>query len=151
MLEPMDNVLNIKKFLFSLISKFIIYLWLFIILTGISFAQETKPIIKIGILANNGIENCKKTWQPTINYLNISMPDHNFQLVPVLYFDMAKYVQNQKIDLVLCNSGQYIELAYHSDLRILATLKEYRPKFYEVLHRVIGHDGNTHLTDAKTG
>ena len=90
MLEPMDNVLNIKKFLFSLISKFIIYLWLFIILTGISFAQETKPIIKIGILANNGIENCKKTWQPTINYLNISMPDHNFQLVPVLYFNTTQ-------------------------------------------------------------
>ena len=82
--------------------------------------------IQIGVLAVWGEKITHEMWQPTINYLNKTIPSHHFLLKPLNLLDTTDAVKNQKIDFIITNPGNYIDLEARFHVSRLATLKTKR-------------------------
>ena len=66
----------------------------------ISFSKD----ISIAVLAFSGTEYAGRTWQPTIDYLNRHIPEHEFSMVAIEPSDITlleKLVEQQKVDFVI--------------------------------------------------
>ena len=97
-----------------------ILLWLLQFSYGSASAVES---YRVGVLAYRGLEEATNRWQPTVNYLSSRFPDRSFQFIPLTLDKTEAAVREQKIDFLLTNTGQYIELDARHELRPLATLK----------------------------
>ena len=80
--------------------------------------------MRIGVLAFRGEENALKRWMPTAAFLNEKIPAHNFTVVPLNLADMRAEVAAGRIDFVITNTGQYVELEVFYGVSRIATLKE---------------------------
>jgi len=81
------------------------------------------PVYKIGVLAFRGEEKALKRWLPTAEYLNQRISNSSFIVVPLDLEQLRHAVEKQKIDFVITNTGQYVELeAFYGASRI-ATVK----------------------------
>ena len=89
-------------------------------------ALAEKKDVQIGVLAVWGGEITHKMWQPTINYLNKTIPTHHFILKPLKLGQTADIVKNNDIDFILTNPGNYIDLEARFGISRLATLKTKR-------------------------
>ena len=107
-----------------------ILLWLLQFSCGSASAVES---YRVGVLAFRGLEEATNRWQPTVNYLSSQFSDRSFQLIPLTLDKTEAAVREQKIDFLLTNTGQYIELDARHELRPLATLQN-RYK-HNVTHR----------------
>lgn len=91
------------------------FLILIIILSIISifsldiFAQNDK-VLKIGILSFEDKNETLKKWKPLERYLNESLPEYRFEVIPLFFEEMNQHVSNQKVDFVFTNPSHYIEL-----------------------------------------
>ncbi len=67
--------------------------------------------VSIGLRANRGIEKGLKKWQPTVDYLNARIPEHNFVLSP---YESIKALNSAAghgdFDFVLTNPSSYTEM-----------------------------------------
>jgi len=99
---------------------FIIFL-LIILCPGI---VSGKDVVRVGVLANRGYDECIKKWQPTIEYLSKKIPEHNFQLVPLSFEEITPAVKIAKIDFLICNSGMYVDLEAGYGISRIATIKK---------------------------
>lgn len=90
--------------------KFILLNFLLIVLINNYSAAEQKQAIKIGILANRGINKCIELWQPTIDHLNKVLPNYSIQLTPLTYSSIDSAISKAEIDFVFCNPAEYIRL-----------------------------------------
>jgi diguanylate cyclase (GGDEF)-like protein len=72
------------------------------------FSHETE--VRFGALANKGVENALKRWNPTADYLNQQLPGYSFKLVPLRFEEVEPAVKNENIDFILTNTSHYIEL-----------------------------------------
>ncbi|WP_148288426.1 response regulator [Prochlorothrix hollandica] len=88
--------------------------------------RQELPIVRVGVMAIRGVEQTQTQWQPTIDYLNQAIPDHQFVLVPLEFESMEAVVQNKEIDFVLPNPGMYVELEWVYGAQRIATLKNLR-------------------------
>lgn len=86
-----------------------------------SFAA--KKDVQIGVLALWGEKIALEMWQPTIKYLNKTIPTHHFLLKPLKLVNTAEAVQKQRIDFIITNPGNYIDLEARFHISRLATLK----------------------------
>ena len=106
----------------NLLKKLIFFVLL--LSTSISYAQP----VKVLVIAINGIETAKLEWQPTIEYLQNSMPQHSFSLVPLPPSDLAKIkdlIANNEIDFVISQPAIYIDLEINFGVsRILTMVKK---------------------------
>lgn len=89
--------------------------------TQISHAVEKD--VHIGVLTMWGEKISHQMWQPTMNYLNKTIPGHNFILKPLKLEQTAKVVKQNNIDFILTNPGNYIDLEARFGISRLATLK----------------------------
>ncbi len=89
--------------------------------TQTSFAM--KKDVHIGVLAMWGEKVTKQMWQPTMNYLNQSIPNYNFILNPLKLHQIDEVIKQNNLDFILTNSGNYIELSTRYGISRLATLK----------------------------
>lgn len=96
---------------------------IFIIQNFFALAQ-TVPI-KIGVLAHKGIEECRTSWQPTIDYLNTAIPEKKFELVPLTFQNINEATARHDIDFVICNPGMYVELEYKYRVSRMLTYNHY--------------------------
>jgi len=74
-----------------------------------SFAEQ----VNILVVATDGVEVAKEEWQPTIEYLQASLPQHAFHLVPVSPFDLGRIkalIARQEIDFVITQPAIYVDL-----------------------------------------
>ncbi|MDH5734477.1 MAG: phosphate/phosphite/phosphonate ABC transporter substrate-binding protein [Gammaproteobacteria bacterium] len=95
-------------------------------LTQTLFAAE----YKIAVRAINGIEAGTKQWQPTIDYLNQAIPEHNFILVPIVKLqDIQASVAVAEVDFVLTNPSSHVEMMELYQTTALATLNNKRGSF----------------------
>lgn len=85
-----------------------------------------KPLYRVGVMAIRGVEQAEKQWQPTIDYLNQTIPSDRFELVLLEFATMEAMVKNQQIDFVLPNPGMYVELEWVYGARRIATLQNLR-------------------------
>ena len=74
-----------------------------------ALAQEGP--VRLGVLANSGLERCLEQWGPTVQYLNQELPGHAFSLVCLEFGEMAQAVKDKRVDFLLTNSSIYSELA----------------------------------------
>ena len=72
-------------------------------------ARASAPV-RIGILAHKGADSCRKTWQPTIDYLDKALPGRQFELVPLEFNDIEPAVRNNSIDFLICNPAIYVDM-----------------------------------------
>jgi len=88
-----------------------------------SLEPEQTPIYKIGVLAFRGEEKALKRWLPTAEYLNQRIPNASFIVVPLDLEQLRHAVEKQKIDFVITNTGQYVELEVFYGASRIATVK----------------------------
>jgi two-component system sensor histidine kinase TtrS len=79
--------------------------------------------LTIGVLAFRGEQDAIERWSPTADYLSSSMTEYQFQVVPLSLEGMRSHVEQDKLDFVLTNTGNYVVLEDAFGISRLATLK----------------------------
>ena len=91
-------------------------------LTFLTAPAQAAPPVRIGVLAFLGSEIAFSHWSPAVAHLEASFPGRNFALA---YYDAAglrQAVQQQAVDFVITNSGQYVTLEAEFGVSRIATL-----------------------------
>ena len=90
-------------------------------------AQATgKPGVthaKIAVLAFRGAEQALNRWSATAKYLERAIANHTFEVIPLSLEEMKKVVAEGKVDFVLTNTGNYVELEAGFGITRIATLR----------------------------
>lgn len=91
------------------------------VLTNYAFADN----IVVAVRAHSGIEKAANQWQPTLNYLQQSLPEHHFKLLPVKGIkEMEDKVGSNQIDFVITQPVAYVDLErYYKTTRLLTLQK----------------------------
>jgi len=85
-----------------------------------------EELVKIGVLATRGSEQCLKSWGPTADHLSRLIPGKTFVIVPLSHEQIAPNVKQAKVDFLLTNSSFYVELEQQYGINRIVTLKEMR-------------------------
>ena len=65
----------------------------------------------VAVRAHNGIENAINQWQPTLDVLAKQLPQHTFNLKPIVSLnEISAAVVRSEIDFVLTNPSSFVEL-----------------------------------------
>jgi len=89
-----------------------------------SAGAEQSVTVRFGVLAARGPVECRKRWQPTVDYLTAEVPGCVFRLVPLAYDEVASAVAEERVDFILANPALYIELEQLYGASRVVTLKE---------------------------
>jgi ABC-type phosphate/phosphonate transport system substrate-binding protein len=89
-----------------------------IVLAAITIAVVCIPVaagpadapLRVGILANKGIDECVASWQPTVDYLNTAVPGQTFVLVPLTFENITSAAAAGEVDFILANPGVTAQL-----------------------------------------
>lgn len=77
----------------------------------------------IAVLALRGDAHALTQWQPFIDHLNRQFPEEDFKLLPLNLDNMGEAVSNGRVDFLLTNPAQYIQLDNSYPLRWLVSLR----------------------------
>jgi len=118
---------SFRLLLYQSINRFALYLLpLFLCLTSLFVTASENPLepnnLKIGVLANQGVDRAQKRWQPTIDMLTHSIPGYRFELIPLSLQAIDLHVKNASIDFVISNTGNYVKLSHNYGISRIATL-----------------------------
>ena len=78
--------------------------------------------VKIGVLAERGIEATLKRWTPLTKYLNTKLDNYYFTLVPLDFNQLSVDIENNKIDFFITNTLNYVQLEHLYGASRIATL-----------------------------
>ncbi|HER27133.1 MAG TPA: sensor protein, partial [Rhodospirillales bacterium] len=78
---------------------------------------------RIAVLAFRGIEQALSRWSATADYLERTIPNYSFEMVPLSLEEMKKVVTEGQVDFVLTNTGNYVELEANFGITRIATLQ----------------------------
>ena len=121
-----DTTLFIARQAFSLLCwGSAVFLYIFSSCIQPAFCAETTETtsIKIGVLAKSGKEATRKEWNATAEYLTATIPHSSFEIVPVGFDQVRQTTADKKIDFLITNSGNYVELEFDYGISRIATLK----------------------------
>jgi ABC-type phosphate/phosphonate transport system substrate-binding protein len=82
--------------------------------------------VTVGVLAYRGDAASILRWTPTIRYLAEDIPGSEFQLLPLGLEEMSHALGQRKLDFILTNPGNYVELERRFGISRIATLKNLR-------------------------
>ncbi len=85
---------------------------------------DDEKAVTIGVLAHRGSAEAFKTWTPLANYLTGKVRDYHFHIMPLNIAETREAVAKQKIDFLLTNPGNFIDLENRFNVRSLATMKK---------------------------
>lgn len=109
-----------------------------ILVVGIGHAQADAAQVTIGVLAGEGQESALAHWSPTAQYLTRQIPEHRFFIVPLDRGRMRRAVENNELDFILTDPGQYVEIASANGIAALATMtRAWQGKRYAKLSMAI--------------
>jgi len=92
----------------------------------VSFVAQVRAepaAIRIGVLAYEGKPQAAQRWQPTAEYLNRLIPDHQFSVEPLTHDEIAQALLKQQLHFVLTNPGHYVRLQQDHAITRIATFK----------------------------
>jgi diguanylate cyclase (GGDEF)-like protein len=78
--------------------------------------------IRIGVLANRGVEKCLEDWSGMIQALGRKLPEYDLTLVPLPFEAVDAAVVDGSIDFVVANPAIYVNLEVRHDVIRIATL-----------------------------
>jgi two-component system sensor histidine kinase TtrS len=79
--------------------------------------------VVIGVLAHRGDQAAINKWTPTIDYLNQEIPAREFRLLPLDLDEMSAALTEGKLDFILTNPGNYVDLERKFGVSRITTLK----------------------------
>ena len=85
-----------------------------------------RPLITIGVLAHRGNETAVRMWRPTVDYIASRVTQDDFRLVPLDLHGLPEALQHNRLDFILTNPGNYVELEARYGITRIATLKNIR-------------------------
>lgn len=88
--------------------------------------QQSKTVIKIGVLAKRGKDNAVEMWQPTADYLSNEIAGYKFVIVPLSFEQIYSAIGRGEVDFVIANPGMYVEFESFYGTTRIATLKNLR-------------------------
>jgi ABC-type phosphate/phosphonate transport system substrate-binding protein len=107
-----ESMWDFQKIVFRAILTGILGLGALLIFLGTaSGSQDAAKSVKIGVLAKRGTERCLKKWQATAEYLTQEIPGCSFTIVPLAFDQIYPAVEGKKVDFILANPYQYLDLA----------------------------------------
>jgi len=68
--------------------------------------------VRIGALANRGVEECLHRWKPTAAYLERHLSGIRFEIVPLQFHEVAGRVAARQVHFIITNSAQYAALEF---------------------------------------
>jgi PAS domain S-box-containing protein len=84
--------------------------------------SATADEVRIGVLAKRGYDKSLEKWSATADYLNKTLPQHKFQIVPMKFDDIPVVVKNELVDFVIVNPSIYVDLSVKYGVRRILTL-----------------------------
>ena len=87
---------------------------------------QADTLSRIGVLAFRGDDDARKRWTPTANYLSAKTPGVKFVVEPLNLDEIGVAVAERKVDFVLTNTGNYVDLESRYGISRIATLKNLR-------------------------
>ena len=84
--------------------------------------------LRIGVLAFRGSQNALAEWQGHADYLAKRLAPKRFVIVPLTLDEVGPAVAARKIDLVITNTGHYVELEAGGSISRIATMRIAGPK-----------------------
>jgi two-component system, LuxR family, sensor histidine kinase TtrS len=88
-----------------------------------SCALASGSEVVIGVLAHRGDQAAISKWTPTIDYLNEEIPGSEFRLLPLDLNEMSAALAEGKLDFILTNPGNYVDLERKFGVSRITTLK----------------------------
>ena len=85
---------------------------------------EQRTEVRVGVLAFLGNAEAEATWQPTLAYLNSTLPDYHFTIVPGSLAFLTAAVAAHRLDFLITNPGHYVELRIDYSAVVLATQQD---------------------------
>jgi len=82
--------------------------------------------IYVGVLAHRGVDIAIRMWTPTVNYLESRIPEYDFRLLPLDLAGMDEALAQGRVDFILTNPGNYVELEARYGITRIATLRNMR-------------------------
>jgi two-component system sensor histidine kinase TtrS len=82
--------------------------------------------VTVGVLAHRGNQACISKWTGTIDYLSSEIAGSEFHLLPLDLDDMSEALRQGKLDFILTNPGNYVDLEQKFGVSRIATLKNLR-------------------------
>jgi len=98
--------------------------WLiFLGCSPLSFASASNAFIRIGVLNHQGLEDKEviRMWNPTADYLAMKLPQYDFEIIPLGFYEIEAAVGQNNVDFILTNPGIFINLKARNWVTPLAT------------------------------
>ena len=86
-----------------------------------------KENLHLGVLAKRGKEKSLKRWQHLADYLNKNSKYYHINIYPLKFNEIEEAVKNRKIDFLLTNTMNYVQLENKYGISRLVTLKNRVP------------------------
>lgn len=110
----------------------------FFVLPAAAQSQSPERGIRIGVLANRGVEHCLEQWSPTAAYLSAEIDGYSFKIVPLDFKEINQVVERGEVDFIFVNPANYVELEALYGVSRIATMENLRQgKPYTIFGGVI--------------
>jgi len=86
-------------------------------------ADNNKQLIKIGVLAHRGHDEALQRWSLTADYLSDVIDGYQFIIKPKSLSSMKDAVENNLIEFILTNPGNYVDIEANYGATRIATLR----------------------------
>lgn len=79
--------------------------------------------IRIGVLNHQGLEDKEviRMWNPTADYLAMKLPQYDFEIIPLGFYEVDAAVGKNNVDFILTNPGIFVNLEARNWVTPLAT------------------------------
>ena len=86
-------------------------------------AIASSSFIKIGVLNHQGLESNEviRIWNPTADYLAMKLPQYDFEIIPLGFYEIEAAVNKGDVDFILTNPSIFVNLASRNRVTPLAT------------------------------
>ncbi|MDP1981409.1 MAG: EAL domain-containing protein [Sulfuritalea sp.] len=84
--------------------------------------------LRIGVLAFRGQERALAEWQAHADFLTEKLAPHRFSIVPLTLAEFGPAIDSRRIDLVITNTGNYVELESGGKISRIATMRVAGPQ-----------------------
>lgn len=92
---------------------------------GLPLSVSSAPVdndVSIGVLAYEGKQRTLARWQLTADYLSTRNPGYRFQIVPLFQSELSAAVREGRLDFVLTQPLQFVELSRKDGVWPLVTM-----------------------------
>lgn len=80
-------------------------------------------VLRIGVLEFRGKEKALAEWQPHADYLAKRLAPRRFEIVPLSLAEFPPAIAGRRVDLLITNTGHYVELEAKNNVARIATMR----------------------------